>query len=201
MARHLTYLKQEDGGLGVPHLERYFQAAQLRYMLEWYKLESEKNWCFINRSIVGMHIWKVPWLPRWHQPSGVYVSPLLRSTLGVWDRVQESCGLSTPMSSLTPFIGNPDFPPASVGNGYLHWQEANCKRIGDLFDEKGVLEFASLTAGFGIPQKAYWQYLALCHWVTQPQVRPHAGHPRQSLSCGILQGPPINAYYLTFIPS
>lgn len=66
MARHLMYLKQEDGGLGVPHLERYFQAAQLRYMLEWYKLESEKNWCFINRSIAGRHIWKVPWLPRWH---------------------------------------------------------------------------------------------------------------------------------------
>lgn len=32
-------------------------------------------------------------------------------------------------------------------------------------------------SGFGIPKEAYWQYLALRHWVTQPHVQPHTSHP------------------------
>lgn len=163
------------GRLGVPNLCKYYQAAQLRYMVERSRTLSEKYWCFIDQAIAGIHIGKVLWLPKPHRPSSVYVSPITRSTLGVWDKVQRKHNRSTPISWQTPLIGNPDFPPVMDGVAYRAWQEANCKRVRDLIDSECLMDFATPQTNYPLLNSAKWQYLAVTHWVTIQWIQPHAG--------------------------
>lgn len=71
----------------------------------------------------------------------VYISPILKATVGIWNTVQESRHLSTHTSPFTSFIGHPDFPPAKDGDCYIKCPEANCKKIGDFFDAEGVMDW------------------------------------------------------------
>lgn len=64
MSRDLSYRRPEHGDLGITNLLDYYQAAQLRYLVEWNKPESEKRWLFQDRALTGIPLWKVPFLKK-----------------------------------------------------------------------------------------------------------------------------------------
>ncbi|KAJ1210588.1 hypothetical protein NDU88_005950 [Pleurodeles waltl] len=70
LPRRVLYRPKQEGGLAVPCLLRYFQAAQLHFLLEWSRPSSEKHWCFMDQAVAGSHIWKEPWLRRRHRARG-----------------------------------------------------------------------------------------------------------------------------------
>ncbi|KAJ1174123.1 hypothetical protein NDU88_005946 [Pleurodeles waltl] len=89
LSQQVLYRPKREGGLAVPCLLRYFQAAQLRFLLEWSRPSSEKHWCFMDQAVAGSHLWKEPWLKRWHRAQGLYVSPVTEVSMRVWDRVAD----------------------------------------------------------------------------------------------------------------
>ncbi|KAJ1181231.1 hypothetical protein NDU88_006439 [Pleurodeles waltl] len=113
LLRRVLYRPKGEGGLAVPCLLQYFQATQLRFLLEWSRLLTEKHWCFMDQAVAGSHIWKEPWLCRRHRAGGLYSSPVTGAMLCVWDAVAGRLGLTSFPSLMTPIGANPDF-----GRGY-----------------------------------------------------------------------------------
>ena len=177
MARTLTSRTAKEGGLGIPNLQNYYIAAQLRYMVEWHRPASEKHWCFMDQSVGGMHIWKVPWLHRKHRPWGAYSSPVVKSLMRAWDSVATVKKLTTFPSPYTPIIGNPEFPIALAGDEFREWQTQGCKRLGDLFDITGLKSFTQIRQQYDISEKEQWHYMHIRHWAQQTHVIKEAGRP------------------------
>ncbi|KAJ1106762.1 hypothetical protein NDU88_004162 [Pleurodeles waltl] len=133
LPRRVMYRPEQEGGLAVPCLLRYFQAAQLCFLLEWSRPSSEKHWCFMDQAVVGSHIWKESWLRRRHRARGLYVSPVTEVSMRVWDRVASRMGLTTFPSPMTPLGANPDFGPGLQSEALRRWHEGGCKLVGNIF--------------------------------------------------------------------
>lgn len=114
------------------------------------------------------------------------VSTLTGDTVEVWDMVQVRCKLSTRVSPLTPFNGNPDVLPTVQGFSFVMRQDANCKRFGTLFEVDWIMRFEQIQSNYGLPSNVQRQYIALRHWLLQPHIRPHASRPLTSFEKWLL---------------
>ena len=175
MAYKQTYIPARKGGLGVPNMQKYYIAAQLRWITEWHRTESEKHWCFMDQSVAGIHIWKLLWLRKQHRPWGAYSSPVLRTTMKAWDSVALNKGFTTFPSPYSPIIGNPDFTPGMAEEDFREWQKGKCKHLGDIFDTDGIMSFDRVHRAYFLPEAERWRYIYVRHWALHPTVKPLAG--------------------------
>lgn len=168
-----SYLPPTEGGLGIPNLVDYFRATQIRFMLEWHREESEKQWLFQDAAISGVGLAVVPFYPKAHRPQTLRGSPITNRTLCMWDEVAVKRGLTSLPSPLTSFLDNPDFSPGLDRRAFSVWKRAKCIRAGQFFDLDGILPFTDLKNDYAIPESARLQYLQIRHWLLHSDIRPN----------------------------
>ncbi|KAJ1218302.1 hypothetical protein NDU88_005885 [Pleurodeles waltl] len=132
-----------EGSLGMPNIQQYYHALQLRFQVEWSKEELEKHWLLMDRVAAGTSLWKLPFLQRAMRPKSLYASSISRSTMEIWDRVSEMAALTSFPTPLTPIIGNANFTPG-----------LNYAASGPLstFDDSGPMIFAQMHADHELPK-------------------------------------------------
>ncbi|KAJ1144832.1 hypothetical protein NDU88_011126 [Pleurodeles waltl] len=164
LPRQVLYCPKGGGGLAIPCLLCYFQATQLRFLLEWSLPLTEKHWCYMDQAVAGTHIWKEPWLRRRHRARGLYSSPVTGATLRIWDTVACRLGLTSFLSPMTPIGENPDFEPGLNLEGLKRWYDGGCRRVGSLFDEQGVLSVDQMKEMYGLREADRLMYYQVRHW-------------------------------------
>ncbi|XP_078518461.1 uncharacterized protein LOC144783270 [Lissotriton helveticus] len=170
----IATLPPEHGGVCVPDLTLYFQATQLRTLVEWHQPESGKHWLFQDQAVAGRPLQGLSFLPRCHRPPNLYASKITSTVLEVWDKVAVARELTSFPSPMTPIFDNPDFSPGLDTRAHATWRATPCRNVGHMFDLKGILPFQKVKEDYGIPETDRLPYLQVRHWVLQPSIQPGA---------------------------
>ncbi|XP_018429813.1 PREDICTED: integrin beta-2-like [Nanorana parkeri] len=123
VARKTLYCHRRQGGLGVPDLKKYYQAAQIASIAALHIQLDPPLWTLLEIPYVHpCSLSSIPWLTPIHRPS--LLSPILTHTLRIWDSTKYTAALISPHLHLTTLMGNPMFPPAmdTTHRYVLNWQ-------------------------------------------------------------------------------
>lgn len=66
---------------------------------------------------------------------------------------------------LTPIWNNSDFPPGVKSAIFQRWYSVGIRVIGDLFETNILMSFTQIQEKYGIPQKDFFAYLQVGHFV------------------------------------
>lgn len=173
--KHLvSTLPPEAEGQGIPDLQLYYYAAQLRYLVKWHRPESEKHWVFQDQVVAATPLQGIPFLRKKHRPPNLYASHITHTILHTWDLTNKKYGLTTFPSPLTPLFDNPDFSPGTHRSLFARWRSTECQAVGHFFDVDSVIPFTQLKTDYGLTESERLPYLQIRHWVLHPKVRPQA---------------------------
>uniref|UniRef100_A0A8C5MN92 Reverse transcriptase domain-containing protein n=1 Tax=Leptobrachium leishanense TaxID=445787 RepID=A0A8C5MN92_9ANUR len=103
---------RDRGGLGLPHMESYYQAALLTRICDWSMSPPIKLWVALEQCAFQVPIASVPW--QLAAISSLVISPdhpTAPQLLRLWREVRSRPDLSPDISPLYPVSHNPDFPP------------------------------------------------------------------------------------------
>lgn len=175
MRKDLAYQSLDERGLGIPNLLAYYQAAQLRYLVEWNRPESEKRWLFQDGAMAPIDLWKIPFLNPKDRPKYLTRSPITKTVMQVWATVSTKRGLTTFPSLMTPLFDNPEFEPRTDRRAFAQWRSSECRSAGHLFHLDGFFQLLDLTQYYSLQHPKRYQYFQLRHWLMHPEVKPLVG--------------------------
>uniref|UniRef100_A0A8C5QKS0 Reverse transcriptase domain-containing protein n=1 Tax=Leptobrachium leishanense TaxID=445787 RepID=A0A8C5QKS0_9ANUR len=102
---------KSGGGLGLPHLELYYDAALLTRLSDWSMSPPHKLWVHLEQLFITVPIVSAPWQTVPLETLVPIPHPTIHSTLKRWRKHRTLLGLSPLPSLLTPITHNPDFLP------------------------------------------------------------------------------------------
>ncbi|CAH2294435.1 Hypothetical predicted protein [Pelobates cultripes] len=135
-----------EGGVGLPSLLTYYQAAHLHRIINWHACPGPKRWVTLETEQTQGGIPSRLWLGSATYRDLQTTNPIIDATLRVWCTLRYAQQLTTSPNPLTPITFNPDLAgglhPAALTHfhasdwNYLHqWSEGG--RIRSLRDLMG----------------------------------------------------------------
>lgn len=166
----LLYLPYDRGGLGVPFLQGYYWAAQLRAAAYWFDTTSLPTWVRIEESTTS----KIPLKLYLHSAKlsilkKLTSNPFVKHTVIVWHEVLNYLKENAALSRFTPIWGNKHFTPGTNDLGFKIWANKGINKISDLYDRDVLLSFTDLKQKFNIDAKHFFKYLQIRHFITKTQ--------------------------------
>ncbi|CAH2302029.1 Hypothetical predicted protein [Pelobates cultripes] len=139
------YVPNRAGGLGVPHLIHYYQAAQLTQAQNLHAPYGIKRWVDLEHDIFGRdHPSLYIWLPKQARPPMPRTSPAVINTIRTWDRIVHKSGLTTPLSPLTPILRNTQFALGMTPKDFTRYEDNNLTRFHHFFQGQQLTPFPDL---------------------------------------------------------
>lgn len=119
-SKDILFRLKSQGGLALPNIWWYYQAAQLAQVSIVYLKGSKPDWLLIERQAVPHHtidylLWSLPRL----RPA--ILVPTLSHTLALWDRLQKHSALTSDFRPLAHLFRNPEFPPGQNILAFKWW--------------------------------------------------------------------------------
>ena len=96
-----------EGGVGLPDIGIYYRAMALVRIMNWCHDTDSKGWVQVEKTLAGRDLAGAPWIPVAYRGLSEYVSPLTKTTLTIWDRMNKTGRFAPPISPLTPLEGFP----------------------------------------------------------------------------------------------
>lgn len=130
-SKAILFRPRSGGGLGLPNLLWYLQAAQLAQISTVYSRWEHPDWIHIERQAVPLHTLDfLLWSPKKLRPP--ILSPTLSHSFALWDRLKSNNRLTSPTTPLQHLFHNPDFPPGLNISDFKWWLDKGMYRIGHL---------------------------------------------------------------------
>uniref|UniRef100_A0A8C5QNH5 Reverse transcriptase domain-containing protein n=1 Tax=Leptobrachium leishanense TaxID=445787 RepID=A0A8C5QNH5_9ANUR len=167
VARSTLYRPRELGGLGLPNIQCYFQAAQLSQVVTLHSPPNTHRWVDFESACMfpeSPKYWM--WLPKNVRPKVPTLCPPLSHSIALWDSLASSKKLRQASSSMLPIWRNPLFPPGQAPDQFSRFVEGGILRIRDLQDRAGLYSFDSLTARSGLHPQDFFRYMQLHHFAS-----------------------------------
>uniref|UniRef100_A0A8C5PT13 Reverse transcriptase domain-containing protein n=1 Tax=Leptobrachium leishanense TaxID=445787 RepID=A0A8C5PT13_9ANUR len=130
VSKYVLYRPKERGGLGLPHLYKYFQAAQVAQFVMFHLPQHSQRWADLESDLFA------PDLPQFYFWLPKEFRPLLRSTctatltsLRVWDSVRDKFHLCSCYSPLMPYLRNRAFIPGLSPSAFTAFENIDLQRI------------------------------------------------------------------------
>lgn len=154
---------KRQGGLGLPNLEFYFWAFQIRAMRIWIDAQSRVPWRDIEASLVHpSRLQDLPFMGAASRKFRQKLGPIISCTLLAWQSAGQRMGYSKKYISLqSPLWHNPqlltDMKPFSCSS----WSSKGVYTFADIFDSKGLRTFQAIQKEFSLPSTSFFLYLKL----------------------------------------
>uniref|UniRef100_A0A3B4X6N3 Reverse transcriptase domain-containing protein n=1 Tax=Seriola lalandi dorsalis TaxID=1841481 RepID=A0A3B4X6N3_SERLL len=158
--RSTLCLPIERGGLGLPDIQLYFWAAQLRPLFYWFRDDEAPSWTQIESDL--SHI---PYCFNIKTITKCTNNPIITHSLRIWDKINHFLGLGTSLSPLTPIGSNPSLDFVQKDLGFKIWGQKNINKIGDLYDGNTLKSFQQLRDSCQLPATHFYRYLQLRHFI------------------------------------
>ena len=150
--------------LGLPNLEYYFWAAQLKPLTAWLRDLTDARWLNIEKSLCQQSLSELPFLDI--TLKNTEMGEWTMSTLKIWREIQSLLKLPRPISSLTSIGSIRNFIPAQLDMGFRRWSEYGLQYIHQLFEKGTMKSFEKLRNNFLLPKTDFFRYLQLRHLLT-----------------------------------
>uniref|UniRef100_A0A3B4WXR4 Reverse transcriptase domain-containing protein n=1 Tax=Seriola lalandi dorsalis TaxID=1841481 RepID=A0A3B4WXR4_SERLL len=126
-------LGKDKGGLGLPDIQLYFWAAQLRPLFYWFRDDEAPSWTQIESDILNTEdLSHIPYCFNIKTMTKCTNNPIITHSLRIWDKINRFLGLGTSLSPLTPIGSNPSLDFVQKDLGFKIWGQKNINKIGDL---------------------------------------------------------------------
>uniref|UniRef100_A0A8C6UCR3 Reverse transcriptase domain-containing protein n=1 Tax=Neogobius melanostomus TaxID=47308 RepID=A0A8C6UCR3_9GOBI len=161
-------LPKEQGGWSLPNIEHYVLSIQARILSAWIHGNSDSPWLNIETvlckpsSPVNLLGVKMSGLS-----NTVKNNPLLYNALWAWDRLRKLFKSSQSFHILSTLVNNPHLFSEIKGTSFAKWYKAGINRFFDLFFQGQFKSFETLKSQYNIPNKDFYKYLQLRHYVQQ----------------------------------
>lgn len=121
-----------EGGLGLPNLLWYYQAAQLAHILIVYSRWEFPDWIHIERQVFPFTPWTISYdVKRNSDPQ--YFPNRSHTCFSLWDNLRHHSQLTSKLESLMHLFQNPVFPPRMEIKAFSWWLNKGLFRIGHFF--------------------------------------------------------------------
>ncbi|KAJ0009658.1 hypothetical protein NQD34_001360 [Periophthalmus magnuspinnatus] len=161
-------LPKEQGGWGLPNVEYYVLSMQARIISVWIHENADLPWLNIEVvlckpsspvNLLGSKLNSVT--------DTVKGNPLLYNALWAWGRLRKLFKSNQPFHILSTLINNQDLLPQTIGTSFTGWHIAGIHRFFDLFTRGEFKSFEFLKSQYSLPNKDFYKYLQLRHYVQQ----------------------------------
>lgn len=122
MAAWVSYRTRLEGGLGIPNIQRYYQAAQLAALPKDHTVKEVPLWVGIEPyGITPLRVQNFLWLPKTDRKT--LANPVTRHYMDIWDKLRLKGNIQSPHNPLLLVLHNPSFPPG-IDNlqSFREWQ-------------------------------------------------------------------------------
>uniref|UniRef100_A0A803J749 Reverse transcriptase domain-containing protein n=1 Tax=Xenopus tropicalis TaxID=8364 RepID=A0A803J749_XENTR len=164
------------GGLGVPHIYRYYLASRLEAMIITHKPTKEPWKIIENQATAPLKLAHLFWIPK---PSRLTPSDLLptsKHALDLWDTTAHKFKLSTTDTKLKTIFNNKDFTPGCTPANFKTWIAANLTTIKALAPEQKIISFQECTDKYEILNTQLFQYLQIKHYI-EAKIKTQKNNP------------------------
>ncbi|CAH2283816.1 Hypothetical predicted protein, partial [Pelobates cultripes] len=166
--RILLQTPVRQGGLALPDIKTYYQAALLATTLPHFTNTALPQWVLMEKqAIKPFDVPTIMWLPKKFRPDTPQMPTQLKIAVRAWDKLRHKLVTPTPLSPATPLntitYCIPTFnakPWIAKGVTYLHQILAHNK----------LKTFPTLQKEFHIPEASQFSYIQLSSFI-----RKHAG--------------------------
>lgn len=161
-------LSKEKGGLNLPCLCDYYNAAQLRPLVCWSSSYYAARWKDIEIAMSG----EIP-LAALIADSELRKNmlnknnPWINAGLKIWHRIIQFCNIEKPLRKLKWCAFDTDFPPAKSDARFKMWNDKGLTTY-TTFAPKGTLKsFEAMQNDHGLQRQDFYRYLQVRHHYNQ----------------------------------
>lgn len=163
LARHILYSPKTRGGLGLPDLFRYYQAARLAQLSTVYFRYEKPDWINIERQAVPAYTLDfLLWCPIKSRPP--VMSPTLSHSFKLWDDMKHLPTLISDIRPLDHIFHNPRFSPGMDIKSFHWWLDKGMYRIGHYFSLSGLISMKHCVEK--LPDSEKFRFLQISHFLS-----------------------------------
>lgn len=96
--------------MGLPDIATYYRAMALVRIMNWCHDSVSKLWVHLEKTLAGRNMVGAPWILASYRGLSEWISTLTKTTLSIWDRLNNTGKFALSISSMTPLEGFPWFP-------------------------------------------------------------------------------------------
>lgn len=174
-------LPKNKGGIALPDLQKYHQAALLTRIVDWNIHQTVKDWVSLEQSLFSHQINYLPWIRPAHHSKNIKTHPLIGPTLEIFFNTYKKNNPVPWMSPLTPLRNNPDFVPGLEKNVLTNsWPHGEIL-VKHFFKNGKLLSRDEINRDSDPPQISQWNYIQIRHYLTSNETTQHWTRPLTTL--------------------
>uniref|UniRef100_A0A3P9IJZ9 Reverse transcriptase domain-containing protein n=1 Tax=Oryzias latipes TaxID=8090 RepID=A0A3P9IJZ9_ORYLA len=162
----ILQLHPDMGGLSVPNIIFYDWACHAHHYWLWLHTYLKRENCIDSWACSPHSPWGLITCDMDKIPLTVRKNPIIYNGIRVWRDVLKHLGKTKVKSLLSPITQNPDFPAGVGPSVFSSWRNLGINVIGDLIKDDTVMSFQQLQTTFQVPQKHFFAYLQLRHFIS-----------------------------------
>ena len=159
-----TLMKPESmGGLGLPNLQYYFWAAQLRNMTSWAMERHESMWVQMEaKPFEPLPLISLLFINHFEKMKNMDKCFSVFNTLKTWRDCRKKSGIMSCTSVYSPIFQNPDLHTQITMVNTGQWTSSGVTQFKDLLNSNMQLKsFIDLRSEYNIPNKQFFKYLQI----------------------------------------
>lgn len=168
-------LPKEGGGWGLPHLEKYYHAAQLRYIGCWCDETYIARWKDMERRSHGHPIQNLLGDVQSYKKSKLQLDPIIKFTLDIWYKIVKKYKLENDIKILKWVAYDSKFEPARQEKKFRQWGDRGMTAWCTLMVGGRLPTYEELGKKYGLDNKEFFMYLQLRDYYNKEIQRKDTG--------------------------
>ena len=159
----LQHRTQTNGGLGLPNIWKYFLAARLSQLSQWFSPSKNIPWKkFETSSITPLHLQGILWSRYVLYRDLIKRNIIVAHLYQLWLNTKDPFLLSSEISPLTSFLGDPRLISAFQDRpSFSLWIKCNLTTLGSLQSMWKFKTFESLQREYNLPSSEQERFLTI----------------------------------------
>lgn len=162
--RRLLTLPKMFGGLTIPDIQKYHQAAHFTRVIDWCRHSDQKLWTHLEQQFSTIPFHRAPWCFR-ALPSILKAHPIIGPTLMVCQTLCKNLAITTTKSPLYPVLGNPDFLSGLRGGPFHSLLDSGYFQVSHFLNSDSWPSIPDLMQLDGRFALDFWRTLQLHHFL------------------------------------
>ena len=154
-------LPKDKGGLSLPNLKAYFQAAQLGPLLKWCDENYIARWKDIEKNVLQYPIQSLVGNVNLTKKLQGSINPITTHTLDIWFDLIKKYKLGQDMQLLNWFAYDESFKPSQTDFTFRQWATNGVTAICTIIKNGNVMSFQELKRTYGLGDRDFFRYLQL----------------------------------------
>lgn len=161
-------LRKDKGGLALPNLKKYYDAAQLTPLLYWSNKGYKSRWKELESCMVGGYpLQAVIGDPNLVLKADWFDNPWIGCTLGVWERIINTYKIQNLVRLFRWPAYDIDFIPNRGDIRFQSWIGKGFTNYITCLDKNNILSFQFLQEKCGLERSDFFRYLQVRHYINQ----------------------------------